>query len=337
MLNRLYAHNHPRLWHAFLVWLTLTALLLSGCGFGQPRVYRVGILQGGGSFVEITDGFKKAMTDLGYIEGQNIVYIIQPARNDPEQDRVLLQRFVDEQVDVLFTFPTGSALLAREVTAGTTVPVIFAYAGIEGNHLVESVRQPGGNMTGVRFPGPEQVSKRLEILLEIAPQVERVWVGYDKNSTNAPPSLEALRQFAASQEVTLIEVPATTVEELTDDLDRRAKKDDLGFDAIILMPDGLNSNGVARFTKFAARHKIPLCGSNRDSVEGGALFGNGSNFFDVGMLAASLADKILKGTPAGSIPVVTPEQQLWINYNVARKLGLTVPEGLLKTADEVIR
>jgi putative ABC transport system substrate-binding protein len=69
----------------------------------------------------------------------------------------------------------------------------------------------------------------------------------------------------------------------------------------------------------------------------GALFVNGTNFTNVGELAASLADKILKGTPAGTIPVLSPEQELTINYKVAQGLGLTVPEGLLKQAKEIVR
>ncbi|NJN66328.1 MAG: hypothetical protein HC884_06245 [Chloroflexaceae bacterium] len=331
----------PRPWWRFLawVWLALVPLLANGCGAEQPRVYRVGIFAGTGAFGEITDGFKAGMAELGYIEGQHIVYDFQEVTDDPDQDRRRLQHFVDTQVDVIFVSPSGPTLSAREVTEGTNVPVVFAYAGIEGNNLVQSVREPGGNITGVRFPGPEQISKRLEILLELAPQVRRIWVGYDLNNPNTPPTIAALRQFAASQQVTLVETPATTVQELQADLAARATQEDLGIDAMILMPDGLNhsTEGWEMIRTFAAQHRIPLGGSFLYTVEQGAVFGNASSFFDVGKQAAPLVAKILQGTPAGTIPVVTPLQELWINYRVAEELGLTVPEGLLKTADEIIR
>ncbi|NJN66325.1 MAG: hypothetical protein HC884_06230 [Chloroflexaceae bacterium] len=346
MNHELPSHDRPgpflRPWYPLLawVWLALLPLLASACEAEQPAVYRVGIFSGGGDFTQMTDGFKAGMTELGYIEGQDIIYSLSGATADPDQDQRTLQRLIGEQVDMIFTFPTGSAVLAREMTTGTDIPVVFCYAGTEGNNLIESVRQPGGNVTGVRFPGPEQISKRLEILLELAPQVRRVWVGYDLNNPNTPPTIAALRQFAASQQVTLVEVPATTVQELQDDLAARAtQQEDLGIDAMILMPDGLShsTEGWEMIRTFAAQHRIPVGGSFLYTVQQGAVFGNASNFFEVGKQAAPLAAKILQGTPAGTIPVVTPNQQLWINYRVAEELGLTVPEGLLKTADEIIR
>ncbi len=89
--------------------------------------------------------------------------------------------------------------------------------------------------------------------------------------------------------------------------------------------------------KFAAEHKVPIGGSFLYTVEQGAVFGNANDLAKVGKLAAPLADKILKGTPAGTIPVVTPEQDMWINYKRAQELGLNVSEGMLNRANEIIR
>jgi putative ABC transport system substrate-binding protein len=311
--------------------------LLSGRGIAQPQVYRVGILSGG-TFAVIGDGFKAKMTELGYVEGQNIVYDLLNTDVDQAEMQSMVEKLVDDGVDLIFTSSTPSALAAQAGTQGTDVPVVFTYASTEGTNLVESVRQPGGNITGVRYPGPEQISKRLEILLEIAPQVKRVWIGYDKNSPNNDLALEALRPLASSKEVTLVEVPAATLEELEADLAARAASDDLGIDAIILMPDGFSHgpDGFAMLVGFAAEHQIPLGGSFSYTVEQGAVFGNANDLFKVGELAAPLADKIFKGIPAGTIPVVTPEQDLWINYQVVQELGLTVPEGLLSMAAEIV-
>ena len=314
------------------------SLLLSGCGAKPPKVYRVGIL-GGGSMVVISDGFKAGMTELGYIEGENITYDAPDAGADLAEGQSVAEKFVADKVDLIFTSGSSpSALEAKAATQGTDIPVVFTYAGLEGTNLVNTVREPGGNITGVRFPGPEQISKRLEILLELAPQVERVWVGYDKNSINTAPTLDALRPVALSLGVTLVEVPADTLEELEADLAARAQAADLGLDAIILMPDGFSHSpdGFAMMSAFAAEHKVPLGGTFLYTVQQGAVFGNAVDLIQVGELAAPLADKIFKGTPAGSIPVVTPEQTLYINYKVAQELGLTVPEGLLRQAAEIL-
>ncbi len=326
-------------WLMLLAALIVAGIFLSGCISEKPRVYHVGILSGTDAFLQIADGFKEKMTELGYIEGKNIVYDLQKTNAEPAAEQQAVRKFMDDKVDLIFTFPTEPTVTAKNVTKGTNIPIVFAYAGIEGVDLVNSVREPGGKITGVRFPGPEQINKRLEILLDIAPSVKRVWIGYDKNYPNTAPALAGLRPLALSRGVTLVEVPASTIEELKADLEARNKSADIGLDAIILMPDVFNHHpdGWAAISKFGAENKAPIGGSFPYTVEQGAVFGNANNLVNVGALAAPLADKILKGVPPGTIPVVTPEQELWINYRVAQELGLNVSEGLLNTANKIIR
>lgn len=326
---------------AILVCLLALTLLVSGCVTKKPKVYRVGILQVSGSFVVIADGFKAKMTELGYVEGQNIVYdyLEVPQTATPAEAQAVAQKFVDDKVDLIFAYPTPPTIAAHAVTQGTNIPVVFAMSSLEGLNLVASVREPGGNMTGVRYPGPEMISERLRILIEIAPQVKRVWIGYDKNNANTVPALEALRPAAASLGITLVEVPATALTDLEADLAARATSADLGLDAIITMNDGLNQGpgGWALISGFAMEHKVPLAGGTLITVQQGAILGNSPDLTNVGELAAPLADKIFKGTAPGTIPVLTPEQELYINYKVAQELGLTVPESLLARANEIIR
>lgn len=326
-------------WQMLLATLIVAAAFLSGCITETPRVYHVGILSGTDAFLPVADGFKAKMAELGYVEGKNIIYDLQKTNADPAAEQRAVRKFMDDKVDLIFTFPTEPTVTAKNVTRGTNIPVVFAYAGIEGANLVNNVREPGGNITGVRFPGPEQMNKRLEILLEIAPSVKRVWIGYDKNYPNTAPALAGLRPLALSRGVTLVEVPAATIGELKADLDARNKSADIGLDAMILMPDTFNHHpdGWAAISKFGAEHKVPIGGSFPYTVEQGAVFGNANDLVNVGALAAPLADKIFKGVPTGTIPVVTPEQELWINYRVAKELGLNVSEGLLNTAKRIIR
>jgi putative tryptophan/tyrosine transport system substrate-binding protein len=305
------------------------------------KVYHVGILYVSGAFAPIRDGFKAKMTELGYIEGKNIIYenLEEPQTATPAEAQAIAKKFVDTKVDLIFAFPTPPTVAAHVVTQQTSIPVVFAMSSLEGLNLIKSVREPGGNMTGVRYPGPEMISKRLEILAEIAPNAKRVWIGYDKNHPNTAPALEALRPTASSLGITLVEVSAITLGELKADLETRAASANLDIDAILTMNDGFNSGpeGSAMLIKFATDHKIPLAGGVLSAVEQGAIIGNSPNLVNIGELAALLADKIFKGTPAGSISVITPEQELYINYKVAQKLGLNIPEGVLSQASEIIR
>ena len=336
-------HSRRRIgnrWIALLgVIVLLSGGLLSGCGADEPEVYQIGIVSSSDDFLVMADGFKAGMAELGYVEGENVEYDLRQFNIDPAGELAAAEEFVQEEVDLIYAFSTESAEAAQIATQGTDLPVVFAYAGIEGATLVKSVREPGGNISGVRFPGPEQISKRLEILLEIAPDVERVWIGYDENYPNTAPALEALRPLAASLGVTLLEAPAATIPDLAADLAARAASGDVGMDAIILMPDGFNHcpEGWELISTFAAEHDVIIAGSFLYTVEQGAVFGNANDLFEVGREAAAIADKTLRGTPIGTIPVVTPDQELWINYKVAQELGLTVPDGLLGMAAEIIR
>lgn len=324
-------------------WMIVTVLFLSvsGCaGTPTPKVYHVGTLTYGENFAAIGEGLKAKMTELGYIEGQNIIYESRKASTTATADEELslAKELVDAKVDVIVAFPSPSVVGAINATKGTNIPVVFVYYPIEGNPLIKSVREPGGNLTGVRYPGPELMSSRMQLLHAIAPQVKRVWIGYDKSGPNTAVALEALRPSAAEAGITLVEVPATKIEELGADLAARAASDDIGIDAIFAMPDNFNTSsaGFAVLSKFATEHNLPLVGSLANMTDS-SLFVNTIDNKSLGELGAPLVDKVLKGIQAGTIPVVTPNQTLIINYKIAQGLGLTVPDNLLKQADKVIR
>lgn len=313
--------------------------LLLGCGSPAPKVYHVGVMSGLDYFAGSLDGFKAKMTELGYVEGKNIVYDVQRTNVDPPKEAAILKKFVDDKVDLIFSFPTEVSIAAKAATKGSNVPVVFADAVTEGTNLVDSVPQPGGNITGVRFPGQALAVKRLEILHELAPNAKRIWVTFLKGYPIVEPELQVLRPAAASMGLTLIEVPATGIPDIQADLDAREKAADIGIDAMLIIPEPLTVSiePFAVFAKFAARHDIPVGGADLNTGEYRSLFGLVPDSVAVGKQAALLADKIFKGTPAGTIPVVTPENVFVINYRVAQGLGLNVNDGLLQMANQVIR
>lgn len=327
-----------RIW-APLVGILIVALALSACGTPAPKVYRVGILSGLDFFAPTADSFKAKMTELGYVEGKNIVYDIQKTNIAPEAEVQILSKFVADKVDLIFVFPTESSLEAKIATEGSNIPVVFAQAFTEQGGLVKSVREPGGNITGVRFPGPDLAVKRFEVLLELAPQVKRLWLPYQKGYPNIPPQLEVLRPVAAAAGVTLIEAPFATPAELQADLQARAAAADPGIDAILMIaePLTLTPDAFMALGAFARDQKLLLGGTLVTMGEYSSTFGVMVDNAAVGQQAAALADKILKGTQAGTIPVASAESFLRINYTAVQAAGVEAPEGLLRQAVEVIR
>jgi putative ABC transport system substrate-binding protein len=335
--HHLFSNQIRNGWTILLV-IVLAVLLLSGCGPSAPKVYRVGILSGLQWFDATVDGFKTGMTKLGYVEGQNIVYDVQK-NGDMAAYKTILDKFVTDKVDLIFVFPTEASLMAKEATQGTKIPVLFAHAALEGNNLVKSVREPGGNITGVRYPGPDILVKRLEFLQEFAPQAKRILVYYDPNYPTNPPTLELLRPTALTMGLTLVEVQATHAEQIKTDLQARSTASDSGVDAILMMSEVVSTGpeAMAAITQFSAQHKIPILGGIMTPGIDGILLGYAPDAVDVGQVAAPLADKILKGAPAGTIPVLSPDSYLHFNYKQAQYFELTVPEGVLRQAVEIAR
>jgi putative ABC transport system substrate-binding protein len=322
-----------------LLLLVAVCTLLSGCGKKTQKVYRVGVLSGLDYFADTADGFKVRMAELGYIEGKNIVYDLQKTNIDPIVYKNILKKFLDDKVDLIFVFPTEASMEAKAATKGTGIPVVFANANIEDTNLVESVRQPGGNITGVRWPGPDLAAKRFEIMLELAPQAKRMWIPYQKGYPIVKSQLEAVRPIAASAGITLLEFPADNAAELEAELQEQAESVNSDTDVILTIaePLGVTPDSFAVIGKFAAEHKIPVGGALMRVGEYESVFGLIPRNISVGIQAAFLADKILKGASASTIPIVSAEGYFQFNYKAAQKLGLKVPEGLLSRADEIIR
>jgi putative tryptophan/tyrosine transport system substrate-binding protein len=324
-------------------WICLVAMmfapLLDGCGQQKTDHHRVGVLCGLDVFATTVDGFKSKMTELGYVESQNITYDVQRTNFDAVAEERILRKFVTDKVDVILVFPSEVAVAAKAITRGTKIPVVFCQTNTEGTGLVESVQAPGGNITGVRYPGPDLALKRFEILHELVPGAKRIWVPYAKKALIVPGQLEALRPVAAEAGVTLVEAPAENGDELLADLERRAQAVDIGIDAILFISEPLARTPAVfpKIGKFAFEHRIAI-GGVLYSLEGySTLFGVATDNIQVGKLAAQQVHRVLRGIPVGTIPVVSAESFYQINARVAQELGLSIPEGLLKQANEVIR
>lgn len=323
-----------------LIFAGLWVFLIFGCNEStKSGPYHIGILVETPALGIAAEGFTEKMTALGYREGENVIYDVKQANGDPAKARSITEDFVQKPVDLIFAFSTIAVLEAKTIMDKTDIPLVFTIVNIEDTHIVKSVREPGGNITGVRSPAVELPLKNLEIMRQILPGLKRVYVPYAANHPAIHSGLIALRQTAQSSGITLVESPITTLDELQADLSARESRGDSGIQAIICLPETLvqTAEGFAILSSFAMKHKIPIGGLIPWEIQQGALYTTGIDMREMGELAAPLADKVLRGTQAGSIPLVSPELHLHINYKLALELGLTIPEGLLLQASEIIR
>ena len=178
--------NSQKLW-TLLTWVILITMLLSGCSTAQEtKEYKVGILIGLDFTAPIADGFKSGMAELGYVEGQNIVYDVQMTNFDIPNYQTILKKFVADEVDLILVTPTEATIEAKTITQGTDIPVVFRLRLHRGMGIIDSVREPGGNITGVRFPGIDITVKRFEILRTLAPDAKRIWMPYQQGISYRP-------------------------------------------------------------------------------------------------------------------------------------------------------
>jgi putative ABC transport system substrate-binding protein len=249
-------------------------------------------------------------------------------------------KFVQDEVDLIFLTTNNAALAARIAAEGSDVPVIFTFviAPVKTG-VVDDMAQPGGNLTGVLNPLDLFIGKRIEFLLRIDPTATRLWVPYNPAYPTVEAVLEELRAVAPTLGVELIESEIAAPADIPALVAGFEEADEPPFDAIVIFPDLTVQEPVAwdAILAYANEHKLPILANTPPQVEQGALFGYFSDNVETGKQAARLADQILKGTPAGDLPVETADQFLTINLKAAALLGIEVPNELLRQATNVIR
>jgi len=283
------------------------------------------------------EAFLQGLRDLGYVEGRNLVIEYRDAQGKTERFPALAAELVALKVDVIVTPPTLAALAAKQATG--IVPIVFAVAADPvTSGLVASLARPGGNVTGLSILAPELVAKRLELLKQAIPGVSRVAVLWQPGGHGERTEKEMLKEAevaarALGMRLQFVETrgPAEFDRAFSDMTKARA-------DAVTVMASTMFNSERRSLVDLAARNRLPAVYPWREFVDAGGLMAYGANLADLYRRSATYVDKILKGVKPGDLPVEQPTKfELVINLKTARALGLSVPESLLRRADEVIR
>jgi len=304
---------------------------LSACSSSTPESFTIGIVTTASSMEAVIVGIKEGMTEYGYVEGENIVYLY----NGPKTGDALtaeLAALVDADVDLLISLATPAALAAQKAVAGTDIPVLYSpISDPVGIGLANSITSPGNNMTGIK--SADFVPKELEWLVLIFPETDKVFAPYNPNDAGSVYGLNLLKEAADTLRIKLITPEIGSSEDISAVLDEMP--DDV--DAIFMLTDSLILSNIDAFVVAASENKLPLTSINKDQVEAGALLAYGPEFGSVGRQSAHFVDQIIKGANAGSLPVEDANYQLFVNQKVANQLGITIPDEVLKAAEDIIR
>jgi putative ABC transport system substrate-binding protein len=240
---------------------------------------------------------------------------------------------VRSKVDVIVTHGTPGTRATER--ASKTIPIIMATVGDpEEQGLVASLARPGGNITGLSVLFSELAAKRVELLKELAPSINRVAVLMNPaNPSHRPQMFRQVEAVALSLRVDLSQSPIRTAEDFEPAFSEMAKR---GVQGVLVVEDGLINSHSKRIVQLANRNKLPSAGF-KPIAEAGGLMAYAPDHRDLWRRAATYVDKILRGAKPGDLPVEQPTKyELVINLKTAKALGLTIPPSLLARADQII-
>jgi ABC-type uncharacterized transport system substrate-binding protein len=277
--------------------------------------------------------FRKALKNAGFEDGRNVTIAYVFAERDAKRLPALAEELVRRKASVIFTGTTVSALAAKAATA--TIPVVFAIgADPVRSGLVESLNRPGGNLTGLSFFTNQMEAKRLGLLHELAPKVNRVAVLLNPNNPFYGNQVADLNEAARALDLRLDIERAGNAREIDSAFQAFAQQ---RAGALLVGADPYFNSQRALVIAPAARLSLPAIYEWREFAEAGGLMSYGTSLTDVYRQASDFVVRILRGQKPAELPVLQSTKfELVLNLKTAKAFGLEIPATLLARADEVI-
>jgi putative ABC transport system substrate-binding protein len=286
-------------------------------------------IAGGDSDFPPVRAFVRQLRELGWVDGQNILFEPRSLEGDPERAPALLAELIGKGADVIAL--GGARWLHDAALAATrTTPLVTIFQDDPvAAGLITSLARPGGNLTGVaQTTGPEFFRKRLQILKEIAPRVSRAALIGPKTVT------EQDRGLPANTGVTVIPLQVDLAGQL-DAVFETIRRERV--DGLMVAGSAITYSYYARIVAFSAENNLPAIYGFREAVEAGGLVSYGTSIPGIFGQMARLTDRLLKGARPQDLPAEQATSfELVVNGTTAKALGLSIPSTMLALADEVI-
>jgi putative ABC transport system substrate-binding protein len=314
----------------FLLSATIAATGCQAIAQEAPK-HRIGFIVTGEAYPRHL--FDAAMQRLGWFAGHNLVVEVRVTGQDAEQRKAAAAELVAANPDVIVAAGTVDALPVRDLTRTIPIVVIGGFDLVEAG-LADSLRHPGGNVTGMTVLGGELDGKRLELLRELVPSATRIAVLASALTPRSIPRISAIETLARPLGIGVVSRLVSKAGEFEGAFAASAADHD---QAMLVQNSPLPGENQPRIVSLAAQYRLPAVYDNRGFIELGGLAFYGQVQRETFERAAALVDKILKGARPADLPVEQPTRfELVVNLKTANALGLTVPPSILSRADEVI-
>ena len=299
----------------------------------QATMSVVGLLTATNLSFDQFKSIQKGFDEGGYVEGRNLAIVHRSADSQYDRLPMLAADLVDRKVSAILAIAVPAARAAK--AAAGKIPIIFAYGGDPvSDGLVASLNRPGGNVTGVTFIGTALTTKKLELLLEIAPGVTDIALLVNPTGTLAETQIKDTKE-AVQKLGQRFHVANVSSQAEIDVAFAAISQSKVG--ALVVGTDPIFTESRGQLIALAARYRISTIYNLRQYPEAGGLMSYGGSLTDAWRQAAVYVSRILKGEKPADLPVIQPTKfELIINLKTAKALGLTVSPQLLARADEVI-
>lgn len=321
---------------AFALGAMLSALSLPAEAQQAKKIPRIGYLGSNtpAATSAFVDAFRQGLREFGYVEGQTIAIEYRWAEGNFDRLPDLAAELVRLRVDVIFAAAAPSIKAARQAT--NAIPIVFEMlADPVSAGFVSSLAKPGGNLTGVAGLAPELSGKRLELLKEIVPRLNRVAILGNPGNPNFRPVLTETETAASALGLQLHVLEVKEPVKLQSAFSAMTKG---RAEALSIVPDPMLLAEQKRIVDLAAKNRLPTIYGTSGVVEAGGLIAYAPSQREMFRRAAYYVDKILKGTRPADLPVEQPTKfEFVINLKTAKQIGLTIPPNVLARADKVIK
>jgi putative tryptophan/tyrosine transport system substrate-binding protein len=300
----------------------------------MPVIGYLGTLSADDDYKNVTVPFLQGLKETGFVEGQNVAVEYRWAENQPDRLPALAADLVRRRVAVIVSSGTSAALAAKAATA--TIPIVFSTGGDPvALGLVASLNRPGANLTGLANLAADITPKRLQLLRELMPNATLFGVLADPAFPVTQSTIADLQAAARTLGLQLFVVNASTDRDLEPAFVTFSQQH---VGAVLVSDSTLYTRRTEQLAALAARHALPAIFPYREYTLAGGLMSYGSSlgygFHQIGIYTG----RILKGDKPADLTVQQVTKiELVINLKTAKALGLTIPETLLATADEVLQ
>jgi putative tryptophan/tyrosine transport system substrate-binding protein len=275
-------------------------------------------------------GFVEGLASKGYKEGQNIAFDRQNAQADQSNLQNIAHRFVNNKVNLICAIATPAAQTAANVTSDIPI-VATAVTDYKTAKLVKDNAKPGTNVTGTSDMNP--VKEQLDLLLKIVPNAKAVGVIYCSSEVNSQLQTDILKKAAADKGIAIKEATVSNV----NDIQQAARSLVGNVDAIYVPTDNVLASAMPTLSTVTEEAKLPVICGEGGEVKAGGLATLGVDYYKLGFQAGEMAADILSGKskPADMAVQTQKEFSAIVNMKVAEKIGVKIPEEVLKGAELV--